>query len=51
MSLYLQWPKGLWSASMIAGFLMMGGYFLLQAFGEYRDIVKHHGKRQSEETK
>lgn len=51
MSLYLQWPKGLWSASMIAGFLMMGGYFLLQAYGEYKDIVKHHGKRQSEETK
>ncbi|WP_417607284.1 TRAP transporter small permease [Oceanimonas baumannii] len=41
LSLYLQWPKGLWSASMIAGFVMMTGYFLLQAINELRDILSH----------
>jgi len=41
LSLYMQWPKGLWSASMIAGFAMMGGYFLMQAVNELRDIRRH----------
>ncbi len=41
MSLYLQWPKGLWSASMIVGFAMMGGYFLMQTIAELRDILRH----------
>ncbi len=40
LSLYLHWPKGLWSASMIVGFAMMTGYFLLQAIAELRDILR-----------
>lgn len=39
MSLYLQWPKGLWSASMIFGFAMMAGYFLLQTVADFRAML------------
>lgn len=39
MSLYLQWPKGLWSASMIFGFFMMAGYFLLHAAKDFRAMM------------
>jgi len=39
MSLYLQWPKGLWSASMSFGFLMMVGYFLLHAVKDFRAML------------
>lgn len=39
MSLYLRWPKGLWSASMIFGFTMMVFYFLLQTVKDYRAML------------
>lgn len=39
MSLYLQWPKGLWTASMVFGFLLMAGYFLLQAVKDLRETL------------
>ncbi|MBY4677525.1 TRAP transporter small permease [Marinobacterium arenosum] len=45
LSLYMQWPKGLWSASMIVGFAMMAGYFLLQAVAEFRDLMRHRAQR------
>ncbi|WP_228550626.1 TRAP transporter small permease [Endozoicomonas sp. OPT23] len=38
MSLYLQWPKGFWSGSMILGFTMMVGYFLLDAVRNARQL-------------
>jgi TRAP-type C4-dicarboxylate transport system permease small subunit len=44
-SLYLQWPKGLWSASMIFGFVMMAGYFLLQTVADFRAMLA--AKKQS----
>lgn len=37
-SVNLQWPKGFWSASMIVGFSMMAGYFLIQATNEFIDL-------------
>lgn len=36
----LRWPRGIWSASMIAGFAMMVGYFLLEAINEFRDLSR-----------
>jgi TRAP-type C4-dicarboxylate transport system permease small subunit len=39
MSLYLQWPKGLWTASMVFGFLLMAGYFLLQAVKDLSETL------------
>jgi TRAP-type C4-dicarboxylate transport system permease small subunit len=39
MSLYLQWPKGLWTASMLFGFLLMASYFLLQAVKDFRQVL------------
>ena len=44
MSLYLQWPKGFWSGSMIFGFLMMASYFLLHAVTDFRAMLA--AKRQ-----
>lgn len=40
MSINLQWPRGLWSGSMIVGFAMMVGYFLLESINEYRDLLR-----------
>ena len=39
MSLYLQWPKGLWTASMVFGFLLMVVYFLLQTIKDFRQML------------
>lgn len=39
LSLYLQWPKGLWTASMIFGFLLMASYFLLQTVKDLREML------------
>lgn len=39
MSLNLQWPKGLWSASMIVGFFLMASYFLLQTVHDFRSML------------
>lgn len=40
VSATLRWPRGLWSASMIVGFAMMIGYFLLEAINQYRSLGK-----------
>ncbi len=40
MSLYLQWPKGLWTASMIFGFLLMAFFFLLQTIKDFRQMLE-----------
>jgi TRAP-type C4-dicarboxylate transport system permease small subunit len=39
MSLYLQWPKGLWTASMVFGFLLMSVFFLLQTLKDFRQML------------
>lgn len=39
MSLYLQWPKGLWTASMVFGFVLMASYFLLQIVKDFREML------------
>ena len=44
MSLYLQWPKGLWSASMVFGFAMMAGYFLLQTVKDFKRMLALKGQ-------
>ena len=49
-SINLQWPRGLWSASMIVGFAMMVGYFLLEAINEYRDLRKIRKTRAHSNT-
>ncbi len=49
MSINLQWPRGLWSSSMIVGFLMMAGYFLLEAINEFRELRKSHQARRHQE--
>lgn len=43
-SINLQWPRGLWSASMIVGFSMMSCYFLAQLIREcwlYRQLSRN----------
>ncbi len=47
MSLYLQWPKGLWSGSMIFGFAMMVFYFLLQTVKDYRAMLAAKVQKQA----
>ncbi|MDX2370059.1 MAG: TRAP transporter small permease [Colwellia sp.] len=47
MSLYLQWPKGLWSGSMIFGFAMMIFYFLLQTVKDYRAMLAAKAQKQA----
>jgi TRAP-type C4-dicarboxylate transport system permease small subunit len=39
VSLYLQWPKGLWTGSMVFGFLLMACYFLLQTVKDLRETL------------
>lgn len=41
-SIYLRWPKGFWSASMIAGFSMMSICFLTQVVQAWREL-RHLG--------
>lgn len=41
VSTNMRWPRGLWSASMIVGFAMMVGYFLLETIQEYRGLVRN----------
>jgi TRAP-type C4-dicarboxylate transport system permease small subunit len=45
MSLYLRWPKGLWSGGMIFGFAMMAGYFILQIVTDFHAMLD--AKKQS----
>lgn len=47
MSLYLQWPKGLWSASMIFGFVLMASYFLLHAVKDFRAMLVTKAQSQA----
>ncbi|BBB28596.1 TRAP transporter small permease [Neptunomonas japonica] len=49
MSINLQWPRGLWSSSMIVGFSMMAGYFLLEAINEFRALRKSRQARYHQE--
>lgn len=37
-SIYLRWPKGFWSASMIVGFTMMTICFLTQVLQSWREL-------------
>ena len=48
VSVNLRWPRGIWSASMIVGFAMMVGYFLLETINELRDLrrMKHSTNQQ-----
>ncbi len=41
VSTNMRWPRGIWSASMIVGFAMMIGYFLLEAINEFRGLRKN----------
>ncbi|MFT5720740.1 MAG: TRAP-type C4-dicarboxylate transport system permease small subunit [Motiliproteus sp.] len=46
VSTTLRWPRGIWSASMIVGFAMMIGYFLLETINEYRGLCKTARQRK-----
>ncbi len=48
MSIYLQWPKGFWSSSMIVGFAMMMGYFLVDAIKEYKTVMTYKNNKSLE---
>ncbi|AEV36345.1 TRAP dicarboxylate transporter, DctQ subunit [Pseudovibrio sp. FO-BEG1] len=43
-SVYMRWPKYLWDFSMIAGFFLMGFYYLLQLIVEFKALVTMRGK-------
>lgn len=38
LSVNMGWPRGLWSVSMIVGFSMMVGYFILEIINEFRGL-------------
>ncbi|WP_370280622.1 TRAP transporter small permease [Pontibacterium sp.] len=46
VSVNLRWPRGIWSASMIIGFAMMVGYFLLETINEFRDLRRTRRARK-----
>ena len=46
VSTNMRWPRGFWSASMIVGFAMMIGYFLLETINEYRGLRKTARQRK-----
>ncbi len=46
VSVNLRWPRGVWSASMIVGFAMMVGYFLLETINEFRDLRRTRRARK-----
>lgn len=50
LSVNLRWPRGLWSASMIVGFAMMVGYFLLETINEFRYLRRTRRARQSQNS-
>lgn len=37
-SLYMRWPKYLWDLSMLTGFVLIGFYFTIQLFSEYKQF-------------
>ncbi|MCV6611904.1 MAG: TRAP transporter small permease, partial [Amphritea sp.] len=47
VSINLRWPRGIWSGSMIIGFAMMVGYFLLEAINEFRDLRRTRRNRNA----
>ncbi|EAR62213.1 TRAP transporter small permease [Neptuniibacter caesariensis] len=47
VSINLRWPRGFWSASMIVGFAMMVGYFLLETINEFRDLRRSWRQRRT----
>jgi len=49
LSVNLRWPRGLWSASMIVGFAMMVGYFLLETINEFRELRRMSRKSNTQE--
>ena len=49
VSVNLRWPRGIWSASMIVGFAMMVGYFMLETINEFRDLRKQTHSNKSRE--
>jgi len=51
VSVNLRWPRGIWSASMIVGFAMMVGYFLLETINEFRDLRSKTRENQSRNNK
>ncbi|GGK71311.1 TRAP transporter small permease [Amphritea balenae] len=46
VSVNLRWPRGIWSASMIVGFAMMVGYFMLETINEFRDLCSQSLSRK-----
>ncbi|WP_261842001.1 TRAP transporter small permease [Aliamphritea ceti] len=46
LSINLRWPRGIWSASMIVGFAMMVGYFLLNALQQITELRAMKSNRQ-----
>jgi len=42
-STYLQWPKAIWDASMVFGFLMMTVFLVLQSVREFRYMRTEEG--------
>lgn len=50
VSVNLRWPRGIWSASMIVGFAMMVGYFLLETINEFRYLRRSSRKHDAQEV-
>ena len=47
-SIVMQWPRGIWSSSMVVGFTLMVVYFCVQSFKEYLELVSIYRQRQGE---
>ena len=50
VSVNLRWPRGIWSSSMIIGFAMMVGYFLLETINEFRDLRRMKRNANQQQT-
>jgi len=51
VSVNLRWPRGIWSASMIVGFVMMVGYFLLETINEFSYLRSQSRSSKSRNSK
>ena len=51
VSTNMRWPRGIWSASMIVGFAMMVGYFLLESINEFRGLRKTAQQKHDDKNK
>jgi len=49
VSVNLRWPRGIWSASMMVGFAMMVGYFLLETINEFRGLRRMRRQKSTVE--